>query len=155
MDPAYSLSEKDPDPGFRQVPEETVAHFLLGPQDSRLGAEQDQPLVDPNGPLLATVKRHNRLSRTILQETLQSGRRCSRQRKCRTDNIRATWFPATVEKLTTPISAILMFYRFGGQSRCVIGRTQVPSPSSRFPPSLISRNRLLWTLSLIARSKMS
>ena len=35
--------EKKKDPGFRyQVPKKTSPHLLLGPQDQRLGAEQDQ-----------------------------------------------------------------------------------------------------------------
>ena len=41
MDPACWLWRKDP--GFRnQVPEEASPHLLLGAQDQRLGAEQDQ-----------------------------------------------------------------------------------------------------------------
>ena len=56
-------------------------------------------LVGPQEPLLATVKRrklawfghvtrHDSLSRTILQGTLEGGRRCVRQRKCWMDNIK-------------------------------------------------------------------
>ena len=38
------------DPGFRgQVPEETSTHLLLGAQDHRLGAEQDQLPCGPTG----------------------------------------------------------------------------------------------------------
>ena len=38
------------DPGFRnQVPEETSLHLLLGAQDQRLGAEQDQLLCGSTG----------------------------------------------------------------------------------------------------------
>ena len=54
-------------------------------------------LVGPQEPLLATVKRrklawfghitrHDSLFKTILQGTLEGGRRCSRQRKCWMDN---------------------------------------------------------------------
>ena len=57
-------------------------------------------------------------------------------------------FPPTVETLTTPVLAILTFYRSGGQSRCVIGRTKVPTPPS---PS-ISRKRSLWTYSPMSQS---
>ena len=56
-------------------------------------------LVGPQEPLLATVKRrklawfghvtrHDSLSRTILQGTLEGGRRCVRQRKCWMENIK-------------------------------------------------------------------
>ena len=56
-------------------------------------------LVDPQEPLLATVKRqklawfgyvtrHDSLSKTILQGTLEFGRRCGRQRKSWMDNIK-------------------------------------------------------------------
>ena len=39
----WTLTLKKKDPGFRnQVPEETSPHLLLGAQDQRLGAEQDQ-----------------------------------------------------------------------------------------------------------------
>ena len=56
-------------------------------------------LVNPQEPLLATVKRqklawfrqvtrHNSLSKTILQGTLEGGRCRGRQRKCWMDNIK-------------------------------------------------------------------
>lgn len=38
------------------------------------------------------------------------------------DTVSEILFPATAETLTTPTLAILMFYCFGGQSHCVIGR---------------------------------
>ena len=56
-------------------------------------------LVGSQEPLLATVRRrklawfghvtrHDSLSKTILQGTLEGGRRCGRQRKCWMNNIR-------------------------------------------------------------------
>ena len=86
--------------GFRnQVPEEIYQYLLRGKQDQRLGAEQDQCLVCPQEPLLATVMRrnlawfghvtnHDNLYKTILQGTFVGGRRCGRQRKCLMDIIR-------------------------------------------------------------------
>ena len=74
MDPTRCLRKKDP--GFRnQVHEGTSSYLLLGAQNQRLGADQDQ-LVGPQEPLLATVKRwklawfghitrHDSLSKTI------------------------------------------------------------------------------------------
>ena len=63
-------------------------------------------LVGPQEPLLATIKRqkfawfeharrHNSLSKTILQGTLEGGRYCARQRKSWMDNIKEwTYMPA-------------------------------------------------------------
>ena len=73
----YLLILNKKDPGLRnQVPEETSPHLLLGAQDQRLGAEQDQL------PFESTVKTqklawfghvtcHYSLSKTILQGTLE------------------------------------------------------------------------------------
>ena len=62
-------------------------------------------LVSSQEPLLATVKRrklawfghvtrHDSLSKTILQGTLEVGRRCVQQRKCWMDNIKRVDIPA-------------------------------------------------------------
>ena len=71
--------------GFRnQVHEETSPYFLLGAQDQRLCAEQDQLPCGSTEPLLATVergklawfghvKRHETLSKTILKAPWKVG----------------------------------------------------------------------------------
>ena len=74
------------------------SYLLLGAKDQRLGAEQDQLPWGRLEPLLATIKRrkrawfghvphHDSLSKTILQDTLEGGRRRGRQRKNLMDNI--------------------------------------------------------------------
>ena len=84
--------------------EETSPHFLLGAQDQRLGAEQDQ---FPRGSTETSVKRqkfawfghvtrHESFSKTILQGTLEGGR----QRKCWMDNIKEWTSLPTPELLT-------------------------------------------------------
>ena len=71
-------------------------------------------LVGPQEPLLATVKRRklawfghatrrNSLSKTILQGTLEGGRRRGRQRKCCMDNIKE-WTSLPMPKLFTRAS---------------------------------------------------
>ena len=66
-------------------------------------------LVGPQKPLLASVKRekfarfwhvtrHDNLSRTILQGTLEGGRRRDRQRKCWMDNIKE-WTSLPMQEL--------------------------------------------------------
>ena len=68
-------------------------------------------LVGPQEPLLATVKRrklawfghvtrHVSLSKTILQGTLEGGRRRSRQRKCWMDNVKE-WTSLPMPELFT------------------------------------------------------
>ena len=69
------------------MPEETSPRLLLEAQEQRLGAEQDPLPCGPiQEPVQATVKRqklawfrhvtrHNSLSKTILQGTLEGGRR--------------------------------------------------------------------------------
>ena len=64
--------------------EKTSLHLLLGAQDQRLVADHDRHLLGPQESLLATIKRlqlvwfghvtrHDSLSKTILQGTLDSG----------------------------------------------------------------------------------
>ena len=69
-------------------------------------------LVGPQEPLLATVKRlklprlvirHDSLSETILQDTLEGGRRRGRQRKCWMDNIKE-WTSLPMPELLTRAS---------------------------------------------------
>ena len=71
-------------------------------------------LVDPQKPLLATVKRwklawfghvtrHDNFSKTILQGTLEVGRRRGRQRKCWMDNIKE-WTSLPMSELLTMTS---------------------------------------------------
>ena len=91
--------------------EEASPHLLLGVQDQRLGAEQVNFLVGSQEPLLATVKgrklawygcvtRHDILSKTILQGTLEGGRRRGRQRKRWMGNIKEWTFLPMPELLT-------------------------------------------------------
>ena len=64
-------------------------------------------LVGPQKPLLATVKRrqfghvthHHSLSKTILQGTMEGGRRRGRQRKC--------WMNSIKEGTSLPVSELL------------------------------------------------
>ena len=49
MDPACLLSEKKVSTFGNEVPEETFPQLLLGAQDQRLGAEQDQPPCGSTG----------------------------------------------------------------------------------------------------------
>ena len=76
----------------------SMIHFLLGTQK----------------PLLATVRRrklawfryakcHDRLSKTILQGTLEVGQRCGRRRKCWMDNIKE-WTSLPMPELLTMAS---------------------------------------------------
>ena len=56
MDPACWLRKKDP--GLRnQIPEENSLHLLLGAQDQRLGAEQDQIPCGSTGTSSGTVEK--------------------------------------------------------------------------------------------------
>ena len=76
------------DPGFwNKVPEETSPHLLLGAQDQPLGVKQDQLpcgstwISSCNCQEMATcmvwhVTRHDSLSKTIFQGTLEGGRCC-------------------------------------------------------------------------------
>ena len=87
-------------PVFRnQVLEKTSPYFLVGAQDQRLVAEQNQLPCGSTGTSSATVERqklawfghvtlHDSLSSTILQGTLEGERRLGRQRKYWTDNIK-------------------------------------------------------------------
>ena len=78
-----------------------LPHLLLGAQDRRQGEEQDQLPCGSTGRhfLLVTVKRrklacsghvasYDSLSETVLQGTLEEGRRRGRQSKCWVDNVR-------------------------------------------------------------------
>ena len=71
--------------------------------------------VDPQKPLLATVKRrklawfghitrHDSLPKTILQGTLEGGRRRGRQRKCWMNNIKE-WTSLPMPELLTKASS--------------------------------------------------
>ena len=93
------------------MPEETSRHLLLGVKDQRLGAEEDQLLVDPKETLSATVKRqklswfgyvtrHDILFKTILQGTLEGGQHCGWQRKCLMDNVKEWTSLPMLELLT-------------------------------------------------------
>ena len=95
------------------MPEKMSPHLLLGTLDHRLAAEQDQLPISLWGPLeslLAIIRRrklawfehvtrHDSLSKTILQGTLEGGRRRGRQRKCWKD-IRELTFLLRPELLT-------------------------------------------------------
>ena len=57
-------------------------NFFVGPQERLLATVTRQKLA-----WFGHVTRHDSLSRTILQGTLEGGRRRGRQRKCGMDNI--------------------------------------------------------------------
>ena len=92
---------------FLRVPEETSPHLLLGAQDQRLGAEQDE-LSCGSKATSGNVMRRNlkwfghvtcldSLAKTILHGTLEGGRRCGRQRKCWVDDIKEwTFLPLNI-----------------------------------------------------------
>ena len=101
-------------------------------------------LVGPQEPLLATVKRrklawfgqvtrHDSLSKTILQGTLDSGCRRGRQRKCWTDNIK--------ERTSLTIPVLLMMV-----SRLKNWKRVPANLSLKDPPTTKSRERLNWTV---------
>ena len=58
-------------------------NFLVGPLEPLLATVKRQKFAG-----LGHVKRHDSLSKTILQGTLEDGRRRGRQRKCWMDNIK-------------------------------------------------------------------
>ena len=81
----------------KPVPGKTYLHFLLGARDRRLGAEHYQLPCGFTGTSSGSCKetevarfghvtRHDSLSETIFQGTLEGGRRRGRQRKCWMDN---------------------------------------------------------------------
>ena len=95
--PCSLTLEKKKDSGFRKpVHEETSPYPLLGAQDHRLGAEQDQLLSGSTGTSSGNcqetetgmVQACHSLSTTILHCILEGGRRRGRQRKCWMDNIK-------------------------------------------------------------------
>ena len=71
-----------------KTPEKTSSHvratinFLVGPQESFL-----IPVKSRKPTWFGQVTRHDNLSKTILQDILEDGRRRGRQKKCQTDNI--------------------------------------------------------------------
>ena len=79
------LIQKKKDPSLQNpVPEETSPHLLLGPQDQRLGAKQDQLPFGSTGTSSGNcqelawfghVTRHDNLSKTTPQGILDVGRR--------------------------------------------------------------------------------
>ena len=82
--------KKDPSCGNR-APEGTCPHLQFGAQDQRLSkincpvGPQELPLANVKRRKRAWfghVTRHNSLSKTILQDTLEDGRRRGRRRKC-------------------------------------------------------------------------
>ena len=58
-------------------------NFLVGPQEPSLTTVKRRKLA-----WLRHVRRHDSLSKTILQGTLEDGRRCGRQKKCWVDSIK-------------------------------------------------------------------
>ena len=83
-------------------------YFLLGAQDQRLGAEQDQlpcgSTETSSGNCQETktcmVQACFSLSKTTLQGTLEGGRCCGRQRKCWMDNVKEWTFLPMPELLS-------------------------------------------------------
>ena len=111
-----------------QLHKEISPPLLLGAQDQRLGAEQDQ-LPCAQDPLLATVKRrklarfghvthHDSISETILRGTLEGGRRRGRQRKCWMDNIKE-WTSLPMSILPTRASCRKDWKRISADSSFV------------------------------------
>ena len=58
-------------------------NFLVGPEECLLAIVKRRKLA-----WFGHVTRHDSLSKTILQDTLEDGRRRGRQRKCWMDNIK-------------------------------------------------------------------
>ena len=111
MDPACCLWREDP--GFRnQVPLETSSLLLLGTQDQRLGAEQDQlpcgSTGTSSGKCQETETCMNQACHTPRQPLLnyppkgifKDWRRCGRQRKYWMDNIKE-WTSLPMPELLT------------------------------------------------------
>ena len=110
-------------------------------------------LVDPQEPLLATVKRlklawfghvtrHENLSKPVLQDTVEGGRRRGRQRKCWLDNIRE-WTSLPMPELFTM-----------GSSRK--DRNRISAESSVVSPRRPSRSKdwteLNWLMTCVSLS---
>ena len=70
-------------------------NFLLGPQEPLLATVERQKIA-----WFRHVTRHDSLSKTILQGTLEGGRRRGRQRKCCMDNIKE-WTSLPMPELPT------------------------------------------------------
>ena len=97
-----------------QVPYEISQHLLIEVQDQRLGAEQDLVPLRTRKSLFWQLSRdghvarasHDSLSKTILQDTLEGGRRRDWQRKCWMDNIKEWTFLPMPELLIKPVPNI-------------------------------------------------
>ena len=92
----------------------SILHFLLGARDRRLGAEHYQLPCGFTGTSSGSCKetevarfghvtRHDSLSETIFQGTLEGGRRRGRQRKCWMDNSKE-WTSLPMPELLTRAS---------------------------------------------------
>ena len=85
---------------FKPEALETSPYLLLGAQDQRLGAEQDQLPKRRKRAWFGHVTRHYSLSKTILYGSLEGGRRHGRHRKCWMDNIKQ-WTSLPMPELLT------------------------------------------------------
>ena len=108
--PCMLTLKKDPD-SQNQVPEETSPHLLLKHRTKNWVWSEISSLVGPEESLLATVKRwklawfehvarHDSRSKTILQGTLEGGRRLGRQRNRWKDKIKEWTYLQMPELLT-------------------------------------------------------
>ena len=92
----------------------TLGNFFISPTwstNTRLGAKQEQLLCGSTGTSsgirpetklawFGHITRHDSLSKTILQDTFEGGRRRGRQRKCWMDNIKE-WASLPMAELLT------------------------------------------------------
>ena len=110
--------------------EETFPYLLLGAQDQRQVRSEINFLVSPQEPPLATVERrklawfghvtrHDSLSKTILQGTLEGGQRRGRQRK--------SWMDIK-EWTSLPVSELLT------RASCRKDWKRIPAESSLMSP---------------------
>ena len=127
-----TLPSRGKDSGIRdQVPEKTSPHVLLEAQDQRLGAEQDQLPCGPAGTssgncqetetCMVWVTRHHSLSNTVLQDTVEGGRRRGRQRKCWMDNVKE-WTTLPMPELLTMASRRQDWKRVSAESSLLCSR---------------------------------
>ena len=110
------------------MPEETSPHLLLGTQDQRLDAEQDQlsrrPAETSAGnrqEMVRACRTPRQLSQTILQGTSEDGGRRVRQRK--------SWMYSFKEWTSLPMPELLMMVSHPKTGRgFLLNRPSCPSP---------------------------
>ena len=136
-------------PGYldfrKQVHEETSPYPLLEVQDQRLqDTEQNQlPCGSTGTPsgncqetetcMVRACHTHDSLSKTILQGTLEGGRRRGRQRKCWLDNVKE-WISLPIPELLTRASCRNDWKRISAESSIMSPRR----PNLYFQPASVS-----------------